>query len=238
MKTIVTALGIFVLTFASYSASFGQLDSLKRLDSISNNKNIFDKKWQIGLSYLQAWTSISGQHEKEYFYKPSVGFIITLDYNIKPSFGLYGGLAYQQRGSGINNADDEKGLGNADSTNRERLRFNCVDLHLGVNFRGKRDIIERVRWSGSLGLVVIYNYLADDIFYSVEDGFHKFEDVTESYNRVDVALEGALGLDINVANATILRIQAITNFGLTPVSNNSNLGGNNRLWGIKLGWLF
>ncbi len=207
--------------------------------------NKMAKKFLLGLNFRNGWSrmavSANGTDLPTYFYKPSLGGIISGEYYVHPALALSLGVGYQQRGPGIINPDLEGGVGNPDSTHRERQRFSCLDLQLGAVFRSPKEIIKGVRPSANVGLTLSRVFKANNIFYSVEDGFHTITPRGADYARSDQSLEVAGGVDINASNITIFRVQLFYNRGLQNMYQNTALfgaaEGRNQVFGIKLCWL-
>src|SRR5436190_10963067 len=73
-------------------------------------KPVFDKKLRWGISHNIYLSSISGSNlPSDYYYKPSVGFNLRLEYYPTSFLGVGLGFGVQQRGAGIINADNYGG---------------------------------------------------------------------------------------------------------------------------------
>ena len=195
---------------------------------------------------------------KALFWKPSIGFTIMAEYYIRPFIGVGVGVGLQQRGTGIVNPDNSGGSfsnpwvvgkngvqGDRDSTYRERLRFNSVDVPVSLLLRTPKDVIKGVKLSASIGALFVFSDYVNDVFLSVEDGFHKEKDLTDSYNLNDVGLQFSIGPEVNVG-ATAFQLHFVYAKGTSNVFNkgtNSIFGngpenGKHETIGFRVAWLF
>ncbi len=201
---------------------------------------------------------LSNSNAKQLFLKPSIGFNIRAEYYVRPFIGIGIGVGLQQRGTGIINPDNsggsfsnpwvvnQKGVqGDRDSTYRERLRFNSVDIPVSLLLRTPKDIIKGVKLSASAGALFVISDYVNDVFLSVEDGFHKEKDLTDSYNLNDVGLQFSVGPEIDIG-ATVFQLHFIYAKGTDNVfkkGSNSIFGsgpenGKHETIGFRVAWLF
>jgi hypothetical protein len=201
--------------------------------------NILDKRQYIGFEYNNSWTSLSfGKQAEPYFFKPSLGGHIVYNRFLSKNVGIGIGIGYQQRGAGIF-YNDETG----DSTTRFRLRFNQWEVPLNLIWRSNKCIGkgEGVKWSGSLGIIPSYNFSTIRIYLDLTgSGSHVRDDQSHNFRRFDALVSGSFGVDIAVANHSVLRVQAYGNVGALNIYRNdlASFTGHNTLFGIKLGFLF
>ena len=195
---------------------------------------------------------------KALFWKPSIGFTIMTEYYFRPFIGVGVGVGMQQRGTGIINPDKSGGSfsnpwlvgkngvqGDRDSTYRERLRFNSFDIPVSLLLKTPKEIIKGVKLSASIGALFVISDYVNDVFLSVEDGFHKEKDLTDSYNLNDVGLQLSLGPEINVGT-TRLQVHFIYAKGTSNVFKkgpnsifgNGSENGKHETIGFRVAWLF
>lgn len=203
----------------------------------------FKKKFRCGVAFNQSFSGIIGSDlPHDYFIKPSLGGGIETEYYFNKNIGIGSGFLFQQRGAGIYNPDVVKEVGDPDSTHRQRLRFNCLDLPIRLVFRGNKGMTKGNRWSGSIGVIPMYSFATNSVFHSIEDGFHKIDDWTADFKKFDLAASASFGLNINAGDAALLQIQFYASYGLLNTYNNQTLfgaaKGNHLLFGLKLATLF
>lgn len=216
-----------------------QKTALEKLQADTLPKpSILDKKFYWGFAFVNAWTSIS--NSSDYFYKPSLGGGLRMDYYFTKSLGLSAGFNFQQRGTGILTPDTEKSLGNADSTYRLRVRFNCLDFPLAVVYRSPKGIFggKGVRLFLSAGTTPQFNFQSNRVFISAEDGFHDVQDQSKDYYVFDTTLDASAGFLISAGNSSTFLVDFLAQFGGLNAYRNSDLSGKNRLFGIRMAWLF
>lgn len=206
-------------------------------------KTIFDKKLYIGGTFSNTWSTIKGNGAlPKMFTKPSLGGFLKAEYYPISFLGLAVGFGYQQRGAGIKTPDYDMSLGNPDSTNRLRLRFNCFELPLMLVARTPKDIFDGVRLSGGIGVIPSFNVQTRTVFHSVEDGFHNENDISGTMYKNDMLLGAALGLDINAAESCVFKVQVVYQQGTKNVFKDATLypgySGKNNTIGIQLSWLY
>jgi hypothetical protein len=240
---LLVLLSAFTQVFAQKNNTTAKPDILK--DTATVEKNMFAKKWYFGGSFNNCWTTIKGSDlTEEHFTKPSLGFTLKAEYVSKSGLGANIGFGYQQRGAGIKTEDVVKDLGDPDSTNRLRLRFNTIDFPISILFRTPKDVfgLGNTKWFVSAGIVPSWNHYTRRIFISAEDGFHGLEDASSSYYTFDVPISLETGLDIQVPNSGIFQVHVVGQWGTQNVFDNKTRfgedNGKNRLMGIKVGWMF
>ncbi|GAB4333142.1 MAG: hypothetical protein OHK0038_09160 [Flammeovirgaceae bacterium] len=229
--------------FAQKTNTVVKPDILK--DTAIVEKSMFAKKWYFGGSFNNCWTNIKGDDlTEDHFWKPSLGFTLKAEYISKMGLGANIGFGYQQRGAGIKTEDLVKDLGDPDSTNRLRLRFNTIDFPINILYRTTKDVLGlgNVRGFISAGMVPSWNHYTRRIFISAEDGFHGLENASTNYYNFDILFSLETGLDIQVPNSGVFQVHVVGQWGTQNVfDNKTRFGddkGKNRLWGLKLGWMF
>lgn len=221
----------------------GGLACLQSLSGMTKYAGKLDKKFIFGLAMNNSWTTITGNNQgSKYFYKPSLGTHLKVEYYFRPYLGLGIAAGFQQRGTGIFTEDLDQSLGNPDSAHRHRLRFNTLDFPFYIALRTPKDIFKGARLSLNIGGNFHRNFKTTDIFYSVEDGFHNRQNLTaDFYKNSGISLYTAIGLDIN-AGSTLFQTQIIFNPGLNNVYNNPSVYGisvgKNRLFGLQLSFMY
>lgn len=195
---------------------------------------------------------------KSFFWKPSIGFNLRAEYYPLSFLGIGVGIGMQQRGTGIINPDNTGGSfsnpwvvglngkqGDADSTYRERLRFNTIEIPVTLLLQTPKEVIKGMKLSAAAGVVFVNSDYVNDVFLSVEDGFHKETDVTKSYNLNDVGLQLSFGPEISAGN-TILQVHLVYSKGTSNVYKkgadsifkNGNEDGKHETFGFRVAWLF
>lgn len=214
-----------------------------RLDSLTKAKSQY-KKFYWGIGFNNYWTSIEGQNLPEYFYKPSLGYTIKAEYYFTKFLGISTGVTFQQRGTGIINRNQEPVLlGGKDSTYRERLRFNYVDIPVLLILRTPNPIKGGdVRLVGTFGIISQRMFKAVDYFHSVEDGFHEITNKTNEINKTDIGLSGSIGADI-FAGFTTFQVRLTGNWGTKNVFRELEMAprgynGKNRTYGVQIAFMF
>jgi len=198
----------------------------------------FDKKWRWGITYTQSWSTIKGTDlPAPYFSKASVGLQVSAEYFPLKFLGLSAGAGYQQRGTGIRNAN----AGPVDSTYRDRLRFNTFEFPIAVIIRTPKDIIKGLRFSGSLGIVPVINRNSRDVKISLEPNIadlDKTTDVSAKYFKSDVALQFTGGPEIDMAANLVIKIQFYYSRGTADVFAAGQGTGHNQNTGIRICLMF
>ncbi len=203
----------------------------------------FMKKLRWGVSFNQSFSTITGSIAPfDYFTKPSLGGGLETEYFFNKNIGIGSGFIFQQRGVGIYTTDVVKEVGDADSTHRQRLRFNCLDLPIRLVFRSGKGLSKGNRWSGNIGIIPMYSFKTNSIFHSIEDGFHQIEDWGDRFKKFDLAASLSFGLNINAGDAALLQLHLYASYGLLNTYNNTALfgqaKGNHLLFGLKASALF
>jgi hypothetical protein len=245
MKTLVIKLFFVSLVAISFSAigqksDSSEVSSLRGMDTVIR-KDPWEKKFRWGFTFDNAVVRINGSNlPDEYFFRPGVGGSVKAEYYLTRNIGLTAGLAWETRGAGIINPDNESGLGNADSTHRARIKFYSIEAPIALIFRGV-EVIKGTRLHAELGVTPSRNVHSKYIFLSIEDGFHLVENHSDRYYKTDLLVHSAFGLDIDAGRSCIFQIHFWGNWGTTNVYNQDfypGTDGQNRLMGIRLGWLF
>jgi len=210
-------------------------------------KSVFNEKFNWGLAYHQYWGTIQGSNlPKKYFSKPCFGVSLRTEYYPFSILGVGVGFGIQQRGAGIRNEDHYGGSFthpwepnyNPDSTYRERLRMNTIEVPLTLLLRTPKDVFKGVRLSASAGVVWIRNNYVKDYWHSPEDGFHTIIDVSSDYIKKDFGYQLSFGADINAAESCILQFHLVYGRGTRNVYNTGPGDGKTETYGFRIGWLF
>ena len=212
---------------------------LERLQADTLPKpSVLDKKMYWGFTFLNGLSSVT--NNADHFYKPSIGAGLKIDYYFTKSIGLSLGAAYQQRGTGVLTPDLDKSLGNADSTHRLRIRFNCLELPLALIYRSSKGLFggNGVRFVGGVGITPSFNFQTNRFFNSAEDGFHDIRDVSSDYYRFDASLDGNAGFLISAGGASVFLVDLLAQFGTQNTYRNSPNSGQNRYVALRMAWLF
>ena len=234
--------------------SMGSLaQTMKDVVADSVDKNAFDKNFRIGAGFHMYWSKLTGDNlPVAYYAKPSLGISIRAEYYFTSFLGIGAGFGYQQRGSGVINADNTGGAfshpwvvdkngnqGDPDSTYLEKLRFNTLEFPLTVILRTPKDVIKGVRVSGAAGVIYIYNIQANDVYQSVLDGLHKDNLVTDSFIRNDLGYQLSAGADIDSGgNGTMFQLHFVYTEGFGYVYAANQGSGHQITFGLRLTCLF
>lgn len=207
----------------------------------------FQKKFRWGISFGQQWGIIKGSDlPQNYFAKPCLGVNVREEYYFSSFVGVSAGFGILQRGSGIKNVDNYGGAFthpwevpqyDADSTYRERLRFNTWEIPVAILLRTP-NITKGIRLTGSAGLSFYKVQWTKDIFLSVEDGYHRITDVSPDYLKSDIATQFSLGADIDAANSCVFQVHLIYSRGLGNVYKSGPGDGKLVNYGVRVSWLF
>ncbi len=85
------------------------------------------------------------------------------------------------------------------------------------------------------------NFKATSIFYSLEDGFHNKQFITDQYNNgFDMGYEMGVGADINAGNS-LFQLNFQAKIGTKNVFNNNSFSGNtgfNHIFGVQIAFLY
>lgn len=228
----------------------GELATAQTKESIlaeGDPTDMFVKKFRWGLSWNQYWGTIKGSDlNHDYFAKPCIGFNMRTEYYFIPAVGIGVGFGVQQRGAGILNVDNSGGAFthpwenpkyDGDSTYRERLRFNTIEVPVTLLLRTPRDIVKGLRLSGAAGIVFVKPWEVYDIFMIVEDGYHQTTKVEKDYLSSDLGYQLSFGPDIDAGQSCVFQLHFVYTKGLRNVYNGS---GDGRLvtYGFRVSWLF
>ena len=244
MKTVSNLLTILLLTLAAESALSQTKESIMAEAEV---KDVFEKKFYWGLAYHQYWSTIKGDNlPKEYFAKPAFGASLRAEFYPLSFVGVGLGFGVQQRGAGIRNVDNYGGSFthpwepnyDPDSTYRERLRMNTIEVPLSLLLRTPKDVIKGIRLSGALGVVWVKNDYVKDFWHKPEDGFHTIIDVTDDYISQDMVYQGSFGADINAAESCVLQVHFVYTKGTKNVYKTGSGNGQTETYGFRVAWLF
>ena len=138
MKRVYYLLTIFSVALLSVEGFSQTKESIVAETEI---KSVFDEKFNWGIGYHQYWGTIKGSNlPKEYFAKPCFGASLRAEFYPISFIGVGAGFGVQQRGAGIKNQDNYGGSFthpwepnyDPDSTYRERLRMNTIEVPLSL----------------------------------------------------------------------------------------------------------
>jgi len=252
MKRISSLLILFsaILIFSSVHAQEAKPSSPPTKEKIlaeGRPKDIFDKKFRLGVSYHFNWGTIKGDDlPKRYFIKPCVGFNVRAEYYPLSFIGIGAGIGYQQRGAGVRNPDNYGGsfahpwvkpTGDVDSTYIQKLRFNTWELPITLLLRTPNDVIKGVRLSAAAGVIFINNFRVNDIWLDVAGGNHLEHRVTSDYLRNDVGYQFSIGPDINAGYSNIFQVHFVYTKGMSNIYNAGQGDGRQITYGIRVAWL-
>jgi hypothetical protein len=244
MRRISYLLAVLSLSLFSIEA-FSQ--DKEKITAEADVKSALDKKFNWGIGFHQYWGTIKGTDlPKEYFAKPCFGASLRAEYYPLPFIGVGIGLGIQQRGAGIKNQDNYGGSythqwepnSDPDSTYRERLRMNTIELPVSLLFRTPHDIIKGVRLSGAVGIVWINNNNVKDFWHRPEDGLHTIVDVSNEYLKNDFAYQMSFGADINAAESCTFQVHLVYTKGTGNVYETGLGNGQTETYGLRVSWLF
>ncbi len=239
---------LFILFLVISVTAFAQETvSLKTVlqDRVEAEKK--ERKLKFGLSWNQYWGTIKGNSLPErYFAKPCVGANLRIEYYPLSFIGIGAGFGVQQRGAGIYNEDKFGGSFtrpwepnyDPDSTYRERLRMNTIEVPITLLLKYPKDVIKGVKVSGAVGIVWFRNDYVKNFFHKPEDGFHTITDVTQQYIRNDLGFQGSFGVDIDVAKLSTFQVHLVYTKGTKNTFRDSNFNGNVETYGFRVAWLY
>lgn len=244
MKTMKYTIAL-VLFFGSLS---GFTQTKEEIMAQAVEKNIFEKKLKFGLSWNQYWGTIKGSNlPKEYFAKPCVGASLRAEYYPLSFVGIGVGFGVQQRGAGIINVDNSGGTftkpwfgvqgSTEDSTYRERLRMNTIEVPVTLLLRTPKDVIKGVRLTGAAGIVWIKNDYVKDFWHKPEDGFHTITNVEDDYIKQDLGYQMSVGADID-AGQSIFQVHLVYTKGTKNIYTTGSGDGRVETYGFRLAWLY
>lgn len=216
-------------------------------------QHAFKKKFRAGISMNIYWSSVVGNDLPEtYFWKPSLGGIPTARYNFKEWIGVSAGVGFQQSGGGIINQDISGGAfshpwivnkfgqrGDPDSTHLQKLRFNNIDVPVLLELRLPKDVLQPGwRPSASIGANFMFTQKVNKIWQSIVDGFHDDHYVTENYNRKDIGLMAAIGMDVDTGSSQMLQVQFVFMRGTRNIYKVDPGEGHQSYMGMKFVYYF
>lgn len=214
----------------------------------AKQRNPFESKFYWGISGNQYWGNIKGNDlPREYFGKPCLGFNLRAEYYPLSFVGIGIGAGIQQRGAGIINEDKSGGSFthpwdypqfNGDSTYRQRLRFNTFEVPITLLLRSPKDLIKGVRPSAALGVAYVKTQRVNDVFLSVEDGYHLDQIVTSDYLANDLAMQVSVGADIDAGGSCILQFHLVYTKGTKNIYAVNQGDGRLETYGFRLAWLY
>lgn len=240
----------FILLVILLGLSFQQLaaQSAEKIKEESFIPSVFEKKIRWGISGNQYWGSIKGDNlPREYFGKPCLGFNIRAEYYPLSFIGIGAGVGIQQRGAGIINQDISGGSFthpwdypqfNGDSTYRQRLRFNTVEVPVTILLRTPKDVIKGMRISAAAGLAYVKTSRVNDVFLSVEDGYHIDQIVTPDYLKKDLAYQLSFGADIDAGGGGMFQVHLVYTKGTKNVYAAGQGDGRLETYGFRVAWLY
>jgi hypothetical protein len=243
MKTLkyIIALGLF------FSSLSGIAQTKEEIIAQAEEKDVFKKKFRFGVSWNQYWGTIKGSNlPKEYFGKPCVGASLRAEYYPLSFMGIGVGFGVQQRGAGIINPDNYGGSFthpwepnyDPDSTYRERLRMNTIEVPVTLLLRTPKDVFKGVRLSGAAGIVWIKNDYVKEFWHKPEDGFHTIINVEDDYIKQDLGYQLSLGADINCASQSVFQVHLVYTKGTKNIYKTGSGDGRVETYGFRLAWLY
>lgn len=243
MKTIkyIIALVLLISSLSGFS------QTKEEIIAQAEEKNVFDKKLRFGVSWNQYWGTIKGNNlPKEYFGKPCVGASLRAEFYPLSFLGVGVGFGVQQRGAGIINQDNYGGSFthpwepnyDPDSTYRERLRMNTIEVPITFLLRTPKDVIKGVRLSGAAGVVWIKNDYVKEFWHKPEDGFHTIINVEDDYIKQDLGYQLSLGADISCASQSVFQVHFVYTKGTKNIYKTGSGDGRVETYGFRLAWLY
>ena len=228
-------------------AVFGQ--TKEEILAQAEDVNVFNKKFRVGVSWNQYWGIFKGNSlPKEYFAKPCVGASLRAEYYPLSFIGIGAGFGIQQRGAGVINEDKTGGTftrpwfglqeNTEDSTYRERIRMNTIEVPVTLLLRTPEDVIKGVRLSAAAGIVWIKNDYVKDFWHKPEDGFHTIIDVGDQYIKQDLAYQFSLGTDIDVSGQSVFQFHLVYTKGTKNIYTTGSGDGRTETYGFRLAWLY
>ena len=247
----------FLLLAFFPQAVWSQQKLKEKIIDEGNSRLPFAKKFRWGINYSQYWSTITGEAQGSYFIKPSIGAGLRAEYYFNSFIGVGLGVAFQQRGAGINHTDVTGGAyahpwifvdtpqgyrsGDPDSTHLDRLRFSTLEMPLTLLLRTPKDIFqEGMRLSAGVGPTLIHTSRVNQTFQSVIDGSHPYNWVTDNYIRNDLGYQVSLGADIDSGGGgkSIFQIHFVYTQGLSNVFAKGQADGRQTTFGVRFSWLF
>jgi hypothetical protein len=248
MKTY-RALFVFLLFTAEATAQQTHQSTKEKILAEADMPDIFAKKFKFGLSWNQYWATIKGTNlPEEYFAKPAVGINLRLEYYPFNFIGIGGGFGVQQRGAGIINEDNSGGTftkpwfgaqgSTEDSTYRQRLRMNTIEVPITLLLRTPKDVVKGVRLSAAAGINWIKNDYVKDFWHKPEDGFHTITDVADQYIKNDLLYQFSFGADMSMANLSVFQFHLVYTRGTKNIFTTGGWNGNVETYGFRVAWLY
>ncbi|QOI98758.1 MAG: outer membrane beta-barrel protein [Flammeovirgaceae bacterium] len=249
MKKVLSIIALLFLVYSGETLAQEKKEMTpgEKILAEAEPKKTFDKKFRWGISWNQYWGIITGDGlPEDYFAKPCIGFNLRAEYYPLPFLGIGAGFGVQQRGAGIKNPDFYGGPFthpwepnyDPDSTYRERLRMNTIEIPVTVLLRTPNDVIKGVRVSGAAGVVFIKNDYVKKFFHKPEDGFHSITDVSSDYIKNDLGYQVSLGADIDAAGSCILQVHLVYTKGTKNIYKVESGDGRAETYGFRVAWLY
>ncbi len=226
----------------------GIAQTIEEIIAQAEEKSVFEKKVRVGLSWNQYWGTIKGTNlPKEYFAKPCVGASLRAEYYPLSFIGVGVGLGVQQRGAGIINEDKTGGTfthpwfgtqdNTEDSTYRERLRMNTIEVPVTLLLRTPKDVVKGMRLTAAAGIVWIKNDYVKDFWHKPEDGFHSIVNVDNDYIKQDLGYQASLGADID-AGQSVFQVHFVYTKGTKKIYKTGSGDGRVETYGFRVAWLY
>jgi Outer membrane protein beta-barrel domain len=245
MKNVFCVIAFLALTLLSGSV-YSQ--DKEKILAAGEEKDLFQKKFSWGLSWNQYWGTFKGSNlPQTYFAKPCMGFNVRAEYYPLSFIGVGVGVGIQQRGAGVINSDNSGGAFthpweipqfDGDSTYRERIRLNTIEIPLTLLLRTPKDLIKGMRLSGAAGIVYTHAYSQKDYFLSVEDGYHKIVDVSNSFTPNDLGYQFSIGPEIEAGESCVFQVHFVYTTGGKNVFQNIAADGRQKTFGFRVACLF
>ena len=245
MKKLFFGIALLSMMMAAYE---GLSQDKEKILAQGNDKDMFAKKFKWGVSLNQYWGTIKGTNlPNTYFAKPCIGFNVRAEYYPLSFVGVAVGFGMQQRGAGIINPDNYGGAFthpwivpqyDSDSTYRERLRVNTIEVPITLLLRTPKDLIKGMRLSAAGGIVYSYVSWTKDAFLSVEDGYHKIVDLSPNFLANDVGYQFSVGPEIDAGGACVLQVHFVYTKGTKNVYYTGPGDGRLETYGFRVAWLF
>lgn len=199
-----------------------------------------EDKFRWGFTFLNVWSDVKG-NTPDTFTKPSLGGNVKAEFYPLDFLGFTAGIGYQQRGYGVV-LPDTGFVAPSINTYRNRVRMNSVEFPIGLILKTPKPLAGGSTWlMASVGVSPLVMFDANDVYLSVEDGFHIVKDVTSSFNKSDMPIFVSIGPEIDTS-AGFLQVQLIGSFGTselyTDVNNPKGYSGKNRFLGFSIGCTF
>ena len=238
----------YIITSVLFFISIMGMAQTKEIIAQAEEKSVFEEKVLLGLSWNQYWGTIKGKNlPKEYFAKPCVGASLRAEYYPLSFIGVGVGFGVQQRGAGIINEDKTGGIftkpwfgtqdNTEDSTYRERLRMNTIEVPVTLLLRTPKDIVKGMRLSAAAGIVWIKNDYVKDFWHKPEDGFHTIINVDNDYIKQDLGYQASLGADID-AGQSVFQVHFVYTKGTKNIYKTGSGDGRVETYGFRLAWLY